>query len=274
MSDKHTNILFQTLSSIGLDDFTIKFYEHLLLDSKNQEYLPTTGQVKMKINILNVALVFGVQRNVIYMALEKLRLEGLIDYLGAAKNIFVLNSIDVIKAKLLAKEAETKRIANSFDEFLPDIMGKYSSLSKKSYITKLEGRNNFIYYINQLIPKVEKHSEVLIFGEGENFYSNDLFSFLLNVWQVERVARKAKLKILLQQNNKSFLPWIDNDERDLRKTKFLAKEVDAHGAFWLVNNELIHFDTALDRVIAIEDKSLVKLHTQLFEQVWGATCVR
>jgi hypothetical protein len=274
VSDKHTNILFQTLSNIGLDDFTIRFYEHLLLDSKNQEYLPTTGQVKMKINILNLAVIFGVQRNVIYTALEKLHLEGLIDYLGAAKNVFVLNSIEVIKAKLLAKEAETKRLANSFDEFLPDIMGKYSSLSKKSYVNKFEGSNSFIYYINQLIPKLEKHSDVLVFGEGENFYNNNLFPFLLNVWQVGRVARAVNIKILLQQNNSTFLPFIERNKRDLRQTKFLAKDVDARGAFWLVNNELIHFDTALDRVIAIEDKSLVKLHTQLFEQVWGVTSVR
>jgi len=269
VSDKHTNILFQTLSAIGLDDFTIKFYEHLLLDSKNQEHLPTSGQVKMKINIMNLAVIFAVQRNVIYTALEKLHLEGLIDYLGAAKNVFVLNSIEVIKAKLLAKEAETKRLANSFDEYLPDIVGKYSSLSKKSYVNKLEGSSSFIYYINQLIPKLEKESEVIVFGEGENFYKKDVFSFLINVWQVERVARKVDIKILLQQNNQSFLPHLENNQKDLRQTKFLAKDVDARGAFWLVNNKLIHFDTALDRVIAIEDKSLVKLHTQLFEQVWG-----
>jgi hypothetical protein len=65
------------------------------------------------------------------------------------------------------------------------------------------------------------------------------------------------------------LPWLERNERDIRESKFLNKDVDARGCFWLANNELIHFDTALDRVIAIEDRSLVKLHTQLFEQVWG-----
>ena len=177
---EQTNILLNILLGVGLDLFTAKLYEHLLDDKSSQEYLPSQGLVKMKVNVAKIAQSLFTNRNKIYQSLDILEQNELIQFLDNSKNIFILNSIEVIKAKLIQKEAQTKKLANDFDEYLPDILTKYSSLNSKSYVTKLEGKNNFIYYLNQVTERLEDGGETLAFAESENFYTGGLFYYLFN----------------------------------------------------------------------------------------------
>ena len=144
-----------------------------------------------------------------------------------------------------------------------------SSKNRKSYVTKLEGENNFVYYINKLSQEVKAGSNVIIFSEGEDFYKKDVLHYLFKVWQRQRLKKQVTIQVLLKQNNISFLPHIKNNKEDLRQTKILPSVVDSMSCYWVVGNEVILFDTALDRVIGIKDVAIAEMHSQMFNQVWN-----
>jgi len=269
VSHSQANIFQQVLQSIGLNQAAIDLYLHLLADSKHHQYLPGSGGVKIKLNISHSALELGFNRSLIYDALKELEIFDLIEYLSGNKNQFILHSIEAVKTKLLQKQSQTKHLVNSFDEFLPDILNQYSSLSNKSYVTKFDGRYSFIHYLVSLASTIENDTKLEVFAEGQDMLDKDMLNYLFGPWLKMRLHKNITSKVLLQQNNAVILPWLPKKEKMKWEPKYLPQNVDARGCFWVTGNTLIHFDTALNRVISIQDRSLATLHSQLFQMVWA-----
>jgi len=150
-----SKLLEKALAQLGFELLEIEVYQSLL--------------ETRKLNIKNLALKFGTNRVKIYQILDKLQLQGLLNYSKGTARELNLESPSKILGLLKFQEAETSRLSKDFSDFLPDLLTNFFNSSSKPIFKVYEGKAQFMGIFNQILEELKPEQELVVLGEGENF---------------------------------------------------------------------------------------------------------
>jgi sugar-specific transcriptional regulator TrmB len=248
----YSKIIFQSLTDLGLSQLESRLYFEFLNNPK--------------LSITDVALNFGVHREKIYFAQDKLIEIGLASYPESGKKV-VVTSPEKILTLIKQKKAHFSRSEKDFADILPDLLPLYHSDTQKPTVRIYEGEDQFLGLFDQFI--LEAKDEILCFINPDFFHSIVSIDYL-NLWIRNRVTKNLKIRIISTfTNNERY--HSDKDQKELREIRFL-KPNDSFfkGAFYVSGNRITMWNPLLPKAISVQDRVIVETLKFMFEEVWNS----
>jgi len=250
------NILEKSLKELGLSNFQIQLYSLLIK--------------KEDLNIMQLAKELGVYRLKVYDALEELRQLNLIQKESNYSRKITVEPPSKIVNLLKRKESELSQLNLSLSEYLPTLQNEYYSSRKQPVIKVYEGKTQFINIFHQVLEELEVDDEILILGEGQDFYDIIDFEYYFSTFREDRIKKEIKAKVLWKQPILlDIKKLISTDSKELRKSKILPVSFSSPGGVWITKNKVINWTTVLPKAIVIQDQNLVVYYRELFESYWN-----
>jgi sugar-specific transcriptional regulator TrmB len=247
----YSKIIFQSLADLGLSQLESELYFELLNNPK--------------LSITDLASNFGVHREKIYFAQDKLIEIGLASYPDSGKKI-VVSSPEKILSLIKQKKAHFSRSEKDFADILPDLLPLYHSDTQKPTVRIYEGENQFLGLFDQFI--LEAKDEILCFINPDFFHSIVSVDYL-DMWIKKRIARNLKIRIISTfTNNERY--HSDKNQKELRHIKFLKANNNLYkGAFYISGNRITMWNPLLPKAISVQDRVIVETFEFMFEEVWN-----
>jgi len=246
-----TNVVFETLLTIGLTEFEAKIYLKLLENSE--------------LNVSALSQVFEVHRNKIYQALETLENKGLLSYSKDYSRSIEVEQPSKILSILQEQENQITQTKNSFLEVLPSVLSSYYSSGKQQFIKVYTGQSEFMNLFYKLYSETDQ--ELVFFGNGDMFRSL-VSPFFLNTVINVRVQRKIPMRMIDSKKSESLEDAIKRGVKEHRKFKQFPFELKSFGTFHVAGNKVVIWNPVAANAIMIEDKTTSDFFREIFNIIW------
>lgn len=252
----YNNILEKSLKELGLSNFQIQLYCLLIK--------------KEDLNIMQLAKELGVYRLKVYDALEELKLLNLVEKESNYSRKIIVESPSKIVNLLKRKESELSQLNLNLSEYLPSLQNEYYSSRKQPMVKIYLGKTQFTNMFHQVLEELKSDDEILILGEGQDFYDIIDFEYYFSTFRRDRIERNIKAKVLWKEPTSFDVKrLITLDSEELRESKILPEHFKTSGSIWITKNKVINWTTVLPKAIVIQDQSLVLFYKDLFETIWN-----
>ena len=244
--------IFSSFASLGCNDMESQLYYDLL--------------IKPELTITELAGDYGVHREKIYIAQQKLVDLGLASYPSSGKKI-VLESPSKILNLLKQKKVQFSRSQKDFEDILPDLLPIYSSEKHDPVIKLYEGVDQFFAIFDQFIE--EAKDEILCFVNPKHFH--DIIGLdYLELWIKRRKAKDLSIRIIsTYEDAQKYMLTTDNPTEDLRDVRFLAPNNNSFKAtFYVSGSRITVWNPLIPKAISIQDKVITDTFKFMFEQIW------
>lgn len=244
--------LSKILSQINLDEKQAAVYEIILLDKA--------------ITIAEICRKLGTNRIFVYRTIEELVKIGLLESVERNKEGFQITNPNIVLSLLQQKQFESNKAVSDFQEYLPEILTNWYGYNQPVFKT-FTGKDKFLLLFNNLLEVIPKNSTIYMFGEGSDFHSVVDLNYWENVWLPKRVHKKILALVLSSSTNTHFINSNIKEEY-LRDWKFLPPDFNKMGAFWVVNDVIILWDTFNARAFEIRNHTMAEFLKSIFMLVW------
>lgn len=251
------NFIIKSLSILGVPDFEAEVYGELILNPEIN-----LGKICTKLSTYKVRL---------YEAINRLVELGLVKKYGYKYNEIQPESPSKILELIREKERNMSQLSNDFELALPSLESSFHSRTKKSDISSLPGKQNFIKLTNTILDEMEPGSTIYSLANGLDFYEVVDFFYFNGPWIKKRLAKKIKVKMIATEDNFRAKSFVERNKLELREVRFLPKDTKlSPSAVWIVDHKIINWNTVLPKAIVIEDRVLASFHIDLFEYIWSS----
>ena len=250
------NILEKSLEELGLNSFQIRLYSLLIK--------------KEDLNIMQLAKELGVYRLKVYDGLEELKRLNLVEKESNYSRKIIVEPPSKIVNLLKRKESELSQLNLNLSEYLPSLQNEYYSSRKQPIVKIYSGKTQFTNMFHQILEELNSDDEILILGEGQDFYEIIDFEYYFSTFRKDRIEKNIRAKVLWKEPTSADVKGlIVLDSQELRESKILPDHFRKSGSIWITKNKVINWTTVLPKAIVIQDKSLVLFYKDLFETIWN-----
>lgn len=248
----YSNTIFKSLEDLGCNELECQLYYDLL----------ATPQL----TITQLAGTYGVHREKIYIASQKLVDLGLANYPTSGKKIIVA-SPSVILNLLRQKKVQFSRSEKDFGDVLPDLLPIFQSENQQPVVKLYEGIDQFFGIFDQFID--EAKDEILCFVNPKHFHDVIGIDYL-ELWIKRRKAKGLNIRIIsTAENAQQYLLTTDNPKEDLRDVRFLVRgDNDFKATFYLSGSRASIWNPLISKAISIQDKVIVDTFKFVFNKIW------
>jgi len=248
-----TNVVYETLLAIGCTEIEAKIYQKLLENTD--------------LNVSDLAQIFVVHRNKIYISLESLENKGLINYNKDYSRKIEVEQPSKILSILQEQENNLNQTKNSFLEVLPAVLSSFYSSGKQQFIKVYSGQTEFMNLFYKLYSETDQ--ELLFFGNGDMF--RKLVSpFFLNTVIKVRVERKIPMRMIDSKTSESLVDATKRGTREYRTYKQFPSDLKSFGTFHVAGNKIVIWNPVVANAIMIEDKTTSDFFREIFELIWAS----
>ena len=244
--------LKQELQQIGLRYFEIELYAALIAKGPR--------------SISQLARELKLHRPAIYKLLKTLRKMGLIAPQVKSWGRFVeAEPPEEVLLSIRGHKQKIQSLETHFLEALPSISADYDKNLFSPKIRFYKGKEGLIAAYHRTL--VEASKEILFYGNASLFIRlvGDAQEY---EWREIRIAKKLSTRLLALKDDMAENLKI-NDEKELRKTKFL--DMPKFGSFYMLSGgTIILLDLMLPLALAVKDKPLADMFRENFEALWKA----
>ena len=244
-----SNILIETLQSIGLSDMQAKVYEALLYQ---ENYNP---ELVWKTLFLSKAGFY-----VILKELEALELVK-----KAGKNQISIENPEHILGLFQAKKSQLDILSANFNQLLPNIMQNYSKKNTHEIIRLVQGKTQFLNIVNEILAK--RPEEFVFFGNSEKVLELMGIEYF-EIWKKKRIKMRIKSRDITL-NNYFFEKMKTLNELELREVKYLPKGFVCEALYSIAGDTFICWNPILPKVIVINDPIIAQLFKMNFDLIWS-----
>lgn len=244
----HENRLLQSLEDFGLNEKEAKIYFAAL------SLGPTTIQ--------KIAQMADIKRTTVYSLIESLKQKGLVTI-----------QVDGFKKKFTAEDpAKLTSILDkrkkALQSLLPEFAALYNLRGGESSIKYYEGIEAVKGVYESMIRDIRPGEDYLIVSNQDELFSLD------KEYYMDFIYRRAKLPIKIRallQNSPQVHEWLKIQKNINTKIKILPKETKLKTNLVVTPRRvLIHQLSAPILGIVIENKSVIQMHTEMFEIIWNS----
>lgn len=241
-----SDILYNSLLEVGLDELGAKIYIGLL-KLKN----PT---------ITELARQFGVERLTIYRAIDKLEKTGLLDKKEDYSRNIKLESPSKVLAMLKRKQSVAKHLSDNLATFLPDLLAEYHQTGRQPKVRFYESRESFMALLDESVNE----------AEGELYFlgSPEILNFVPEYMQIYISNRKKKQIISHSISFRNPTLATHSHKEELRELKWLPAKFNVPAAYLAYGNKVAIWNTALPKIILIEDKVIFEFFKAIHSILW------
>ena len=243
-----TNKLTDILKEIGLSENEANVYSSLL------SLGPAT--------VLNISKTSEIKRTTVYSVLESLKQKGLVNLeLQGFKQLYAAENPSKLEHVLESRKEK-------FKDSLPEFMALYSLKGGESFIKYYEGLEGVKSVYESLIRDIKPHENYSVIGSQKDWHDLDEDYFQ------DFIERRAKLNINIR--------LLLTESEIAKEHKKFERNYNEHIKFLPENTSLttnmvvtpqkivIQQLTQPIMAIVIENKSIVKMHQELFEVMWNS----
>jgi HTH-type transcriptional regulator, sugar sensing transcriptional regulator len=242
--------IFQALYDIGLDNLQAQLYYDLLLNPR--------------MTISELAKDYGVHREKIYLASQKLVDIGLATYPKSSKKINI-ESPSKIYILLKQKKSHFAKTEKDFVDVLPDLLPLYMTEIQKPIVQLYEGIDNFFGVFDQFIE--EAKGEILCFTNPHHFHSIIGLDYLNN-WIAKRVQKSLAIRIITSKTD-MYGGVLNSREDQLRQIRFL-QDIDSFKAtFYISGDRIAIWNSSVPKAVSIQDRVIVETFRFMFDSIWN-----
>jgi HTH-type transcriptional regulator, sugar sensing transcriptional regulator len=242
------NVLTETLNDLGLTENESSVYFSAL------SLGPTT--------ILKIAKSAEIKRTTVYSVMESLQKKGLvsIEFRGF-KKFYVAENPEKLDSILEQRKVRLQ-------QFLPEFAALYNLKGGESFLKYYEGIEAVKNVYESLIRDVRPHEDYLVMANQDQWLSLDREYFK------NFLARRAKLPIkvrMMFQDTELGRKW--KAERHILNTKIKTLPPSTKISTNLVvtpQRVLIHQLVPPIFGIVIENRSIIRMHQEMFEIIWNS----
>jgi sugar-specific transcriptional regulator TrmB len=245
----YNSTIFQALFDIGLSQMEAQLYYDLLL--------------KPNLTITELATDYGVHREKIYQASQKLVDTGLANYGKSTKKIY-LESPSKIHILLKQKKSHFAKTEKDFVDILPDILSMFHNETQKPVVQLYEGIDNFYGIFDQFIEEAKE--EIMCFTNPKYFHNIIGLDYLDN-WIQKRVTKGLGIRIITAQTH-LYQGVLNSSEVNLRKIRFL-EDIDSFKAtFYICGDRITIWSSNMPKAVSIQDRVITDTFKFMFETIW------
>ena len=216
--------------------------------------------------INDVAKTARVERSTAYLIAQNLLHKGLLieDFKRYKKTIITVEPKTLLRM-LLAKHRQVGRHEQALQENLPELQALHQTSAIRPKVRTYEGNQGLLAIWRDILA--ESH-EILLWTNQET--ENRVFSEKFHsLFITERIKKKISMRVLAINNQKGkFL--IKQDEKHLRQTRLLPKDIFFSAETYIYGNKIATLDYNRDIIgIIIESDQIVQTHREIFEMTWN-----
>lgn len=253
-NSKHmkSDILFNSLLELGLKEFEAQLYCAILRLQK-----PTIKKLSEEL---------GVERLTVYRGLDKLKqaglFEGKVDYSRKLNLEPPSKVIDLLKQK----QSMAKNLADSLTSLLPDLLSQYHQNQRQPKVRFFETRESFMSLLDESVNE----------AEGELYFlgSPQILNFVPEYMQIYIKNRQKKHIISNSISFRDPLLSRRGHKEEFRRLKWLPVNFNVPAAFLAYGNKVAIWNTALPKIIVIEDKIIFEFFKTIYEIIWQSDQTR
>lgn len=242
-----SDILHNALIELGLDDLAANIYI-AFLNLKN----PTISEVAKKLSV---------ERLTIYRGLERLENAGLVNQKTKNDRHVNLEPPSIVISLLRHKQSVAKNLSQRLSTLLPDLLANYHQNLRQPKVRVYEDKESFMTLLDESVTEADEELYFLGSPNVLNFVPDYMQVYIKN-----RVKKGIISKSISFQNPSLALR---GHKEELRELKWLPPEYDVPAAFLAYGNKLAIWNTALPKIIVIEDKIIFDLFKAIFEILWS-----
>jgi sugar-specific transcriptional regulator TrmB len=242
--------IFQALYDIGLDNLQAQLYYDLLLNPR--------------MTISELAKDYGVHREKIYLASQKLVDIGLATYPKSSKKINI-ESPSKIYILLKQKKFHFAKTEKDFVDVLPDLLPLYMTEIQKPIVQLYEGIDNFFGVFDQFIEEAKE--EILCFANPDYLHQVIQLDYLKPLIQ-KRILNKVPIRIISSKTN-LYDGDLQSNPNDMRTIKYLNNVSNYRGTIYLSGYKIAIFNSTNQRAIQIHDKVVSETFRFMFDSIWN-----
>ncbi len=212
--------------------------------------------------ILKIARLAGLKRTTVYYVIDELKRQGLVSVeVRGFKQLYAAES-----PEKLARLVDGRR--DEFQKLLPEFSALYNLKGGESMIKYYEGLEAAKNIYESMLRDVRPHEDYLVISDTQRWTNLDPKYFL------DFRRRRSKLNInrrLLLQDTSTAREYQKFQANYGETIKLLPKETKLTTNLMVIPRRVvIHQLTPPIMAIAIENKSVIQMHQQLFEILWGS----
>jgi len=211
-------------------------------------------------NVLEISNYSSVPRATIYLHLEKLIAEGLVDFSYAGKRRLYFAS----NPKRLLSRLEKEK--SELDNLLPELLLKYRAYDNHPKIQVLENRRGVLKALDDVleVSKRGSHYDVILSAKDEFKVLGDEFEKHVN----KRVKKNISIRVIAERSPAT-RGWHRNQTTELREVRYLPKNEHINTTYHIYGDKvsIISLKWPFAGVI-IDDKSIADMERLQFEYMW------
>ncbi|HSX08534.1 MAG TPA: helix-turn-helix domain-containing protein [Candidatus Saccharimonadales bacterium] len=244
-------IIRDTLADLGLEEKEIRFF------ITNNQLGPST--------INEITRIAKLERSTAYLIAQHLIENGYLieDYKSYKKTLTTIEP-KTLSRMLANRQRQLGRHERQLQENLAELEALHKSLEIRPRVRTYEGNKGLIAIWKDIL---ETSDEVLLWTNQEtekNIFSDKYHSLFIS----ERIKKKILMKVLAINNKKAKLLQ-KTDVKQLRKTKFLPKNVTFSAETYIYGNKVAILDYNKEIIgVILESEQIVKSHRAIFEMTW------
>ena len=210
--------------------------------------------------ILKVSQTSGLKRSTVYSVIETLKQKGLVNIqVNGFKKKFVAEKPEKLEIMLEIKRKKLKSL-------LPEFSALYNLQGGESFLKNYEGLEAVKGVYESLINDIKPGEDYLVFSSQDDWLSLDKEYFM------DFLHRRAKLPINIRMiftDTPLAHEWKKMAKNLNSSIKILPEDVGFKSNLVITPQRLlIHQLTPPIMGIVIENKSVIKLHKEMYEVIW------
>lgn len=244
--------LTNALSLLGLTQKEIKFF------ISSFKLGPTS--------INDVARDAHLERSTAYLIAQDLLQKGLIeeDYKQYGKKIFAAEPNKLLRI-IASKQRSLRRQELELEESLPELQSIYQASEIRPKVRVFQGNSGLLSVWEDIL---NSKSEILLWTNQETetlFFNEDQHQKFIRA----RVSKGIPIRVLAV-NNERGEKLLLKDEKDLRQTKILPKNIEFSAETYIYDNKIAILDYKKDIIgIILESEPIAAAQKAIFEMNWS-----
>lgn len=246
------------------DKFITLFEELGLSDKEAQVYLASLSLGPS--TIMRISRHANVKRTTVYPLIENLKNKGLM--LIELKGLKTLYSAeDPSKLELILDQKREK-----LKSALPDLSAMYNLKGGESLIKYYEGLNGIKSVYEGLLTDIKPHQDYLIISNVDGWLSAEPEFFMDFTRRRAEMARGSDIKIrMLLEDTPTAREFKTKENNYFIKVKILPPSTKLDTNLVIIPKKIVlHQHTQPIMAMTIENKSLIKMHREMFEVIWNS----
>jgi sugar-specific transcriptional regulator TrmB len=238
--------------------------ENLLIDlglSDNEARIYLASLVLGPSTILKIARAAETKRTTVYSVVESLKQKGLMNIeVKGWKNLFTAENPEKLYSMIENKREKLKKN-------LPEFSALYNLKGEESNIKYYEGLEGIKSVYKNLLKDIKVNEDYLVISNRDVWLNLDKKFFM------DFIKQRSKLNInnkLLLQDSKTAREFKKFEKNYNEKIKILPKETTLTTSLVIIPKRVvIHQLTPPIMAMVIENKSIIKMHRELFYIIWN-----